>query len=617
MKKRLLILLLIALFIVEMIPAAVSAATSGDYFATLEIPIHKHVDLVGSELPGRASFELEVFGLGAKSSYDILKNEVRTNGIGNFEGSIVIGIPTENDFRNLSEGILIREKDTGLSGWIYDTSEWVVLPYMGTFLVGNKTVELPTVAIYCTSAGEAPDYAGHVSRHTGIELLNYYVKPSDYYMILDIPIYKYVESTDGSDPGQQTFAVEISAFHAKVDVDILENTVTVPGLGGFYEGNLKIGIKTEDDFWGLTEGFEVREVKDNRKNWSFDGTEWYIVPYLANVYIDGRLAQRIAFSVYNKTAGEEIEYGSHTTRYTGVSFINTYTPDPGNCIITYDPTGGTVTYPQLAFPKGSTVGLTQMAFREGYTFIGWYNEPEATTPLTTIQLDSNRTVYAGWVRTDVPLLLNGDTHNYYVEGYPDGTVRPLNNITRAEVTMIFYRLLKPVVRDAYHSTTNSFGDVKSTDWFNEAVSTMAKIGIINGRSDTVFAPNAPITRAEYATICARFDTTFISEYTFFTDIDSHWAKQYIMRAATLGWIQGYSDHTFKPNQFITRAESITLTNRVLQRLPGSVNDLLPGMTMFSDNLDSSKWYYLMIQEATNSHEYKKKDNGYETWTALK
>jgi hypothetical protein len=232
-------------------------------------------------------------------------------------------------------------------------------------------------------------------------------------------------------------------------------------------------------------------------------------------------------------------------------------------------------------------------------------------------MDTDRTVYAGWEKTAVPPMLNGSDHSAYVKGYPDGTVKPSKNITRAEVTMIFYRLLKEDVRNAYHTTTNGFTDVKSSDWFNEAVSTMANLGIIKGRTSTTFAPNEPITRAEYATICARFDDTVVSELSMFTDISDHWAKSYIMKAAALGWIRGYTDGTFRPNQQITRAESITLTNRVLQRLPQNPSDLLSGMIFFPDNADITKWYYLPIQEATNSHDYMNESDGREVWTKLR
>ena len=182
--------------------------------------------------------------------------------------------------------------------------------------------------------------------------------------------------------------------------------------------------------------------------------------------------------------------------------------------------------------------------------------------------------------------------------------------------MIFYRLLKEDIRQTNHTLENTFADVSADAWYNEAVSTMARIGIIKGRSDTVFDPNAPITRAEYAAICARFDKSEAPELSSFTDIGGHWAEKEIKHAVAIGWVRGYADGTFLPNNPITRAESMTLTNRVLQRLPAAAGDLLEGMRTFSDNADPSVWYYIPVQEATNAHEYSTGDDGHESWSKL-
>jgi hypothetical protein len=215
----------------------------------------------------------------------------------------------------------------------------------------------------------------------------------------------------------------------------------------------------------------------------------------------------------------------------------------------------------------------------------------------------------------IPDDLNGDDHFAYVIGYEDGTVRPTNQISRAEAATIFFRLLKDEVRDGNLTTENTFEDVNEGDWYNTAISTMQKLGIIQGRSATEFDPNAPITRAELAAICARFDKSITEGAEAFSDISGHWAEQEISRAAALGWVKGYEDGTFKPDQYITRAESMTLINRVLHRIPERPADLLDDMNIWSDNLDTSKWYYLAVQEATNSHSYQyvTDENGYEYW----
>ena len=217
--------------------------------------------------------------------------------------------------------------------------------------------------------------------------------------------------------------------------------------------------------------------------------------------------------------------------------------------------------------------------------------------------------------TKVPDLLNGSNHFAYVVGYKDGNVRPQGNITRAETAAIFFRLLKEEVRSENLSKHNDFADVTEDSWYNTAVSTMAGMNILKGRTANSFVPQAPITRAEFAAICARFDSGKAEENSGFTDISGHWAEKEIERAATLGWVSGYTDGSFHPDAPITRAEAMTLINRVLCRMPETKADLLDSMTKWPDNQPSA-WYYLAVQEATNSHTYEQKDSKYETWTAL-
>ena len=218
---------------------------------------------------------------------------------------------------------------------------------------------------------------------------------------------------------------------------------------------------------------------------------------------------------------------------------------------------------------------------------------------------------------DVPTGLNGDDHYAYIVGYPNGNVEPNGNITRAEVATIFFRLLTEEVRTANSTQSNSLSDVTRGQWFNHAVSTLSSMGIVKGHNDGTFAPNAPITRAEFAAIAARFDDKNRDTSSKFTDIASHWAKNEIGIAANKGWINGYPDGTFRPNQYITRAEAMTLVNRVLNRLPENSSDLLDSMIKWPDNSDASAWYYLAVQEATNSHYYKTKENKFEKWNELR
>ena len=219
---------------------------------------------------------------------------------------------------------------------------------------------------------------------------------------------------------------------------------------------------------------------------------------------------------------------------------------------------------------------------------------------------------------DVPIGLNGKDHYAYVVGYPDGMVYPQKNITRAEVATIFFRLLKDETREANMTKSNSYNDMKDGAWYTCAVSTLSKMGIIKGYEDGSFKPDASISRAEFAAIAARFDPDGDKTPATFSDVSSHWAKDEISIAANHGWIKGYEDGSFKPDQKITRAETMTLVNRVLKRLPETKDDLHKDMKTWPDNQKESAWFYLAVQEATNSHYQKlKKDGTHETWESMR
>ena len=244
----------------------------------------------------------------------------------------------------------------------------------------------------------------------------------------------------------------------------------------------------------------------------------------------------------------------------------------------------------------------------------------------------NHTIHATFARKHTPtpstptveipdddaLGLNTTDHFAYIVGYGNGEVRPQNNITRAEVATIFFRLLTDDVRDENLTKTNRYSDVATTSWYNTAVSTLSSMGIITGYPDGTFRPNAAITRAEFAAIAARFDNDGDKTAAKFSDIATHWAKDEISIAYNNGWITGYPDGTFGPQRDITRAETMTLVNRVLNRQPETEDDLLPNMTVWTDNANPKAWYYLAVQEATNSHYYEFKTNSqYEKWTELR
>ena len=303
-------------------------------------------------------------------------------------------------------------------------------------------------------------------------------------------------------------------------------------------------------------------------------------------------------AVYTAQWAKNSSSSHHSTRYT----------------LHYESNGGT-TYKDERCSSGTKVTLDKTPTRESYTFTGWYADKALTQKITTVTMNSDKTVYAGWEATGVPDKLNGDDHYAYVIGYSDGNVRPNANVSRAETATIFFRLLKSDIRDGNLTADNGFSDVSNGQWHNKAISTMAKLGIVKGRRADSFDPDASITRAEFAAICARFNTKPVENSGSFSDISGHWAENEIERAAAFGWISGYPDGTFHPDARITRAEAMTMINRVLCRMPQSESDLLDSMVKWPDNKPSD-WHYLAVQEATNSHDFNRQGEVGESWTKL-
>ena len=283
-----------------------------------------------------------------------------------------------------------------------------------------------------------------------------------------------------------------------------------------------------------------------------------------------------------------------------------------NTLLVIDPNGGAARLDKTPFSSKQSFRINRDytlsdAARVGYTFYGW--------DLT--KSGSTYTFTAMWSKTTstVPYMLNGEDHYAYIKGYPNGSFKPNATITRAEAASIFYRLLTDTTRRTYTTSYNTFKDVPAKAWYNTAVSTMAKLGIVNGGSDGYFRPNDPITRAEIAAMIARCDgNSYGNAYTNFSDVKGHWAANYIARAYELGWINGYGS-TYAPDKYITRAETVAILNRVLNRAPQNTSDLLNGLNTFND-VSTTSWYYLDVEEAANSHTYTRKTNDYEYWEKL-
>ena len=268
---------------------------------------------------------------------------------------------------------------------------------------------------------------------------------------------------------------------------------------------------------------------------------------------------------------------------------------------------GTLLSTELTFVPTKADG----AVWQGTTYYARFSAKRSpSTPSTPAKPDETKPTLA-----PIPEMLNGEDHYAYLLGYENGTVRPNGSISRAEVATVLFRLLRDDVRTQNLTKDNAYSDVPDTAWYAAAVSTLSKMGIISGYPDGTFRPNAPITRAEFAAMIARFDETAKSADTPFTDISGHWAENAIGKAYGNGWIKGSSKTVFCPESNLTRAETATLLNRVLHRLPEKESDLLANQIVWPDNPETF-WGYLAIQEATNSHEYERKADGvHETQTA--
>ena len=319
---------------------------------------------------------------------------------------------------------------------------------------------------------------------------------------------------------------------------------------------------------------------------------------------------RFAEPAVEQSAAEVPAAGQLTFRKEGTYRYSVQEMKGGSACTSYDETAYT---------------LSVEVVREGnaLTVADWrFDGADECTPLTIT--NSYRDI--PYIPTPTPApqpakpALNTADHYAYLMGYPDGTVRPDGSITRAEATTIFFRLLTEESRSQFWATENRYSDVSAGQWYNNAVSTMTRAGIVNGYPDGTFRPNAPITRAEMTKIIALFAKLDKSTDRF-PDAAGHWAEAYIRLAAGNGWIEGYPDGTFRPNQSITRAETVTMIDRVLERVPKDESRLLPHETMLTfPDCRPGQWFYIAVQEAANSHIYERaasEQHGDEQWKELR
>lgn len=434
------------------------------------------------------------------------------------------------------------------------------------------------------------------------------------------------------------------ATGSQTDVGHSDNTIEIIKKDGFDANNYAIELKegtltVEKRPYipnpPITDKITV-EITGNSDSVVYDGTEHSVKDYTVKIS-DSRYTEK-DFTFSGKALASGVNAGTYemglkadqfkntNARFTNVEFI---IKADGVLTITQRPltitAGSAEGIAPVTCDKYTVEGLATGDKVDSVKITGIQSEPGESPNVASDAVIKNakgedvtanyKITYVNGVLKAIEVL-NKEIHFNYVIGYTDGTIRPNNDISRAEVATIFFRLLTDEAREQYTTTTGNFTDVKAGMWCNRAIATLTNMGIIKGYTDGSFQPNKSITRAELATIIARFAKLDVNTKTF-SDINGHWAQKNIELAAGNGWINGYEDGTFRPNNNITRAETFAMINRVLDRQTESVSDLLPTseMNMWSDNLNENAWYYKDVQEATNYHKCDRVgDSVYEKWT---
>lgn len=434
------------------------------------------------------------------------------------------------------------------------------------------------------------------------------------------------------------------ATGSQTEVGSSDNTIEIIKKDGFdannyaielKEGTLTVEKRPYHPNPPITDKITV-EITGNSDSVVYDGTEHSVKDYTVKIS-DSRYTEK-DFTFSGKALASGINAGAYemglkadqfkntNARFTNVEFI---IKADGVLTITQRPltitAGSAEGIAPVTCDKYTVEGLATGDKVDSVKITGIQSEPGESPNVASDAVIKNakgedvtanyKITYVNGVLKAIEVL-NKEIHFNYVIGYTDGTIRPNNDISRAEIATIFFRLLTDEAREQYTTTAGNFTDVKAGMWCNRAIATLTNMGIIKGYTDGSFQPNKSITRAELATIIARFAKLDVNTKTF-SDINGHWAQKNIELAAGNGWINGYEDGTFRPNNNITRAETFAMINRVLDRQTESVSDLLPTseMNMWSDNLNENAWYYKDVQEATNYHKCDRVgDSVYEKWT---
>ena len=418
------------------------------------------------------------------------------------------------------------------------------------------------------------------------------------------------------DDSYSNFTVHVEGNN-EISGPVAVDNGTCSRMFGFSKGTCNKGKTTVyiegTQVWGG--GERVGEHAQNFSTGSYDNGK---APGKLNQYTEGYKDNAFTENAPKKWDWNE-ENGCYTRTVSRTCDYCGYYEDKeeNGYLVSYDLNGGeraeNEEYEAEIVAEGTPIALKAAPSKDGYVFAGWSDGDTTYNAGDAVVVEHAMTFTAQWKLEGEEIIagmtglltvagLGTDDHIAYVYGYPDGTVRPNGTITRAEVTTIFYRLLTSARRDEIFTSENSFRDVNSSMWYNKATSSMAAGGYIQGYADGTFGANKPITRAEFVCLAARFATK-TTGFASYTDVDNgHWAARSIAICASNGWVQGYEDGTFRPDQPITRAEAMTIINRMLGR-GVSKGYVCKGAARFTDN-DPGSWYYYEILEATNDHEYR-------------
>ena len=635
----------------------------------VEISVVKHVQQTGTETPPAETFEFEVedTARGEKhplSYYGIGVEELKlsTNGVGDVEKTFSFNVPWTNDYTAYhwdavpksgtntvawySKTFLLREKNDGKPGWNYSNKEyaltfWYDIEY-GTM---QLNIHVPGNDVYYTKA----------------EFTNTYTYSETRY---ELPFTKTVKLGGSADPGRETFELEIFDVgvgsmeeHAK---ELYTAAVTTNGAGD-YDGRLVISGPADQVEALVCEGFYVREKNAGGANWTYDDAVWHILPERTGyiVDVDAPLVNNPPADTQPETDANEYRLVIHATKReesdNGVyyvdseasadkmTFINTYTRSS-------DGGGGGSSSASITVNKTDALGkplagasfvLKDSRGREAYQATsnasgivrftrvdsGTYTLLEKAAPEGYVTSDKtyeltvsgSRVTMDGKTYSPVTFVnrraaeLNRRDHTAFLVGYAEGTFGPERDMTRAEVTTMFARLLTEQI-EADKTYSNTFNDVAKDCWAANYIGYMQQFGIVTGYEDGSFRPDAPVTRAEFAAIASRFEKLTQGSASF-TDVpDTHWAVRYINFAATRGWVTGYEDGTFKPEHSITRAEVAAVTCRLLERSADQtyIHSHIGELRTFAD-VTESHWAYWYAMEAANGHDYTK-SGGSENWS---